>query len=359
MTPNMSLEKWEKLGQLSREMWYYKELCERADLDLIIYSYGRNDDKFLRNFPNATVLSMHSWIPKRIPFKIQNLIYNISSIFIYRNYFKKVKLSKTNQFSAAKFGLFLKIVYSIPLVIRMGFYHSHFKKLSFKKRIEEKILFRMCNLVLTTSFEAAKFIIKNYGISENKILSLCNSIDLNIFKPKDAIKEYDVLFVGRLEKVKNIKLLLSVINKSKLKALIIGKGSLSTLVKDAMAQNHLITWKERVDNIELPDYYNRSKCFIIVSNYEGNPKALLEAMACGIPSVATNVPGIRECVNNDKNGLLVNGDSSSVSDVVVSICKNEYKAKELGLNARKWVEEHSDFNKNLVKEINFYSLLKN
>ena len=359
MTPNLSLKKWNDLGQLSREMWYYSELCHKAGTDLIIYSYGRNDQLFLNDFPEARVLCMHSWIPAGIPFRLQNLIYNIASLFIYRKYFKKITLSKTNQFTASKFGLLLKLFYRIPLVIRMGFYHSHFKKISLFKRIREKISFRLCDLILTTSAEAAEFITRTYKISQEKILSICNSIDLNKFRPLPTSKEYDILFVGRLEKVKNIELILTVINSTKLKALIIGKGSLAPLIKKAMENNPMIEWRERVDNIALPEFYNQSKCFLILSQYEGNPKALLEAMACGVPGVGATVPGIRECIEQNVSGILVDTNPEAIATQIINLCREPDTALILGNNAFDWVQDHADFEKNIGREVGLYSKLLN
>lgn len=357
MTPGMSLEKWDRLGQLSREVAYYKELCDRADRDLFIYSYGRNDEMFLKDFPRAKVLSMYTWIPKRIPYRLQNLIYNFFSLFLYRNYFRSVVLAKTNQFSATRFGLLLKLLYRIPLVIRMGFYYSHFKPITAKKKIEEKISFRYCDLILTTSSEASSYIVETYYIPRTKILTICNSINLTNFKPLTLKKEYDLMFLGRLERSKNIELIVSVINKVSLKTLIIGKGSLAPIIEKAISNNPMIEWKERVDNIELPVYFNKSKCYLVLSEYEGNPKALLEAMACGIAVIGTNVPGTRECIQNNVNGILIDKDPDKIATEVFNVCHDPQKASLLGNNALSWIREEGDATKNIMKEIQFYSTI--
>jgi glycosyltransferase involved in cell wall biosynthesis len=357
MTPGMSLEKWDRIGQLSREVAYYKELCERADRDLIIYSYGRNDEMFLKGFPRAKVLTMYPWIPKSIPFRVQNFIYNFFSLFSYRNYFKSVVLAKTNQFSATRFGLLLKFFYRFPLVIRMGFYYSHFKPISRKRKFEEKLSFKYCDLILTTSSEASNHIVETYGIPRKKILTIGNSINLTNFKPLTLEKEYDLMFLGRLERSKNIELILSVINKVSLKTLIIGKGSLSPMIKQAISDNPMVEWKERVDNIDLPVYYNKSKCYLVLSEYEGNPKALLEAMACGIAVIGTNVPGTRECIKNNVNGILIDKDPDKIAAEVFTLCNDPQKANLLGNNALSWIRDEGDAIKNIEKEIQFYTTL--
>ena len=55
----------------------------------------------------------------------------------------------------------------------------------------------------------------------------------------------------------------------------------------------------------MPQYYNRCKVYVLCSLYEGNPKTLLEAMACGCAVVGTNVLGIQEIIRHQENGLLV------------------------------------------------------
>jgi glycosyltransferase involved in cell wall biosynthesis len=354
MTPNMSLEKWNNRGQLSRELKLYSDLCEKSGLKLIIFSYGRNDLSFISNYPLFTVLNMPSWIPSKIPFRIQNVIYHLISLFCYRSYFKRSLLAKTNQFRAAEFGLLLNMFYSIPLIIRMGFYYSHFKKISPFMKMKEKIAFSKADLIITTSSEAASFIEKEYQIDSGKLLFMCNSVDLTRFKPLDIPKEFDIIFVGKLEHQKNINLLLEVIKDINCKTLIIGKGSLKKEVLNAMQNSTNLTWLERVDNKDLPMYYNKSKCFILPSNYEGNPKVLLEAMACALPCIITEVPGIRECIQENVTGIYINTDIATSRHKIMNLLADEIKSKQMGRNALAWVDEQGNASKNIDREIEAY-----
>lgn len=356
LTPNNSLEKWNARGQLSRELSFYDDFCRSAGLKLIIYSYGRNDRRFLKDHPHFELLQMFPWIPRNIPFKLQNLIYYGASLVLYRKYFRRALISKTNQFRSARFGLLLKWFYRIPLVVRMGFYHSHFKKLSRMARLEEQLTFRTADRILTTSFEAGGFIEKTYGISPDKILCMCNAIDLKVFRPEEAetAKDYDAVFVGRLEELKNIRLMLDAFRGTELRFLLIGDGALRSLVRATAEESPNITWKDRVDNIELPRYLNRSRCFMLLSTHEGNPKALLEAMACGLPSIVSRVPGIRECIQDDVTGWFTGMNAAEIREKVRRLVADEQKAAEMGQSASRWVRAQSDFRINIQKEIAFY-----
>lgn len=357
MTPNMSLERWHSLGQISRELSYYDAFCKSSGLKLLIYSYGRQDAKYLENYPHFQVQGMPDWIPVRLPYRVQNLIYHIWSLIYLRKWFSRVVVSKTNQYSSSTFGLLIKAVYGIPLVLRMGYYYSHFQSPGYTKKTQEKIKFRLCDLIMVTSGEASDFLISYYRIPAHKILCMYNAIDLHLFKRQTVEKEYDLLFVGRFEKQKNIELLVNVLSSLNKKSLIIGKGSLVGTVQEAIGRDSLIEWKDKVNNSALPLYYNKCRCFILLSEYEGSPKVLLEAMACGVPGIGTSVPGIRECIKHGVSGILVGSDPSSITMDILNFLHDTEALEKMGHNAAGWVREHCDMSRNIQKEIDFYNAL--
>lgn len=353
MTPNMSLEKWDANGQLSRELSFYKSLCVVANLKLIIFSYGRQESGYYKGSHDITVLTMPTWIPSRWPFRLQNLLYHAISPWLYRRTFARVRFVKTNQFAASWFGLIIKIIYRVPLVIRMGYYHSHFKPVSRKHKLSERISFKLCDKIIVTSAEASAFIIDKYRLQPKKVLCLQNSIDTELFRPIKTTPNYDIIFVGRLEPLKNIELLLNAIESMKLRALIIGSGSMEKRIESFITKN-TVTWTARVANSDLPLFYNQARLFVLLSQYEGNPKSLLEAMACGLPCIGTDVHGIRDCISHNNNGLLVKQNAEDVADAVARLLANPKEAADMGERARETVIANCDQRNNLAREFDFY-----
>lgn len=88
----------------------------------------------------------------------------------------------------------------------------------------------------------------------------------------------------------------------------------------------------RLDNSSLFKWYKSHKlsCFVNLSDSEGVPVAIMEAMSCGIPIIATDVGGTREIVENERNGYVVssnwsNEEIASTVERMITLPENEYK----------------------------------
>ena len=78
-----------------------------------------------------------------------------------------------------------------------------------------------------------------------------------------------------------------------------------------------------------------AKVFILPSLYEGHPKVLIEAMACGMPIIGANTPGIREMIQHQDNGFLCGTDVKSIRKAIVTVLGDHKLRQRIGNNARK------------------------
>ncbi len=101
---------------------------------------------------------------------------------------------------------------------------------------------------------------------------------------------------------------------------------------------------------DLPEIMSTFTVFALSSLWEGLPRVLPQAMARGLPIVATNIDGNAEAVINEENGLLVSpGDYTAMARSILSLLNNPEKALMMGQNGLRKVEEFSD--KKMIKEL--------
>ena len=103
-------------------------------------------------------------------------------------------------------------------------------------------------------------------------------------------------------------------------------------------------WGHRED---MPEVFAQSNIVVLPSYREGLPKVLLEAASCGRAIVATDVPGCREIVRHNENGLLVPPhDSKAVADAIKKLIENPELRAKMGARGRKIVE--AEFSEEIV-----------
>ena len=87
---------------------------------------------------------------------------------------------------------------------------------------------------------------------------------------------------------------------------------------------------------EIPYYYNAADVFILPSLSEGRPNTVLEALASGTAIIATDIPGTREIIENNKNGILIEPKNSlDIVRSVISLIENKKLLEKLRKQSRK------------------------
>ena len=198
------------------------------------------------------------------------------------------------------------------------------RKVAYEGSYTSRQIFEAMNCadkILSVS-EDLKLHIVNLGISEDKVSVVPNGVDIEKFKP--AGKEYArnmlnlpqdkkiVLFVGALKKIKGVDYLIEAAKSfldTNISLYMVGrddgmKKSLEKRAHELKIDNH-IKFTGPVNHEDIPLWLSASDILVLPSLSEGRPNVILEAFACEVPVVATNVGGIPELMINGETGYLV------------------------------------------------------
>lgn len=88
------------------------------------------------------------------------------------------------------------------------------------------------------------------------------------------------------------------------------------------------------------DYLIVSDIYVMPSQFEGLSIAAIEAMACGLPSVLYNSPGLRDLIEDDNNGFLIESNYDELCKAVLELSSNTLLSNKMGENASKFVKEY-------------------
>jgi len=205
------------------------------------------------------------------------------------------------------------------------------------------------DMVMTVSKSVAEEIRKYYDFEGVRVVG--NGIDLTSIPPPNMKESGDyLLYVGRIGHLKGIPPLLDamrIVNESdeNVKLLLAGKGELLSWAIQKAREYEIENCVEFLGHIgnrvTLNTLYQNAKIFILPSSYEGLPTVLLEAMAFGLPVIASDIPSVREVITDELNGLLVTPNSSyELSEAIKRLLYDEETRRRLGTNARRTVEEN-------------------
>ncbi len=206
------------------------------------------------------------------------------------------------------------------------------------------------DLVLAVSNNVAETLKQHLSPAglDDKVVTLHNGVNLSVFYPQEnPIKRWDLAFLGRLETMKSIDLFPEMLARLRrvfpeLRMVITGEGSYKVKLLnelDRLGVSDLVDYLGVVETERVPELINSSRVFMYPSRREPFGLSIIEAMACGIPVVTTNVFGPSEIITNGHDGLAVSPDNiDELVDAVQMLLSDSELQLRLGQNARKTVE---------------------
>lgn len=223
------------------------------------------------------------------------------------------------------------------------------------------------DLVITPSVHL-KNVVKNWGVSENNLKVIYNGTNI---QSKITKKENEVLHfitVGRLAPWKNIDKIIqamAILNEKGFNFIfnIVGSGPLNEklkiLVKELKLENKIFFLGQK-NTEELNKIYLDSDIYIQASGYEGLPHVILEAINYNLSIISTPIGGTNEILLDGKNGWILKlkdkkaPDEFDLQEIIYELVDNKTKSNNLIHNAKEYLIENFDEDKNLNKYIKLF-----
>lgn len=364
-TWDVSLQIWQDKGLLEREIRLYKELINKG-ANITFYSWGDEKDlEIAEKLEQINLVPIYTKI-KAPKSKILRALYSFIVPFKLRKELQDFDLIKTNQMWGSWVAVLSKWLTKKPLLLRSGFelYDFTYKQGHGFLRcaliwLISKTAYISADRIHVATTHDAQVAQRTFGAKQDKIFIFPNWIDTEIFASQNLTKKDNhILFVGRLTEQKNIPMLIEALKDTNITLDIVGEGELKNSLK-AIASNLgiQVNFLGSVANDQLPAIYNSYPAYILPSHYEGNPKTLLEAMACGCAVIGTSVDGISNVINDGKTGFLCDKTANDIKQKIIALIGNKQLQKDLGTAARKQIKETQSLSYLVDEEIEAYKNL--
>jgi glycosyltransferase involved in cell wall biosynthesis len=208
-----------------------------------------------------------------------------------------------------------------------------------------------------------------YGMNPEKTVVFPWGVDLQRFSPKpwpSETKPSFTIFCNRAwEPRYGVDVLARAFvrlakNRPEVSLILLGGGSQAQSLRQIFEQGGVserVSFPGQIPNHDLPRYYHMADLYISPSHVDGSSVSLMEAMACGLPCLVSDIPANKEWVQEGENGwLFPDGDAQALAGKIEQVLANRSRLIEIGQAARRTAEQKADWRKNFEKLLKTYEL---
>jgi len=319
-------------------------LLERQILD------DQKDGSFNVVFLKKNLLSYINTPSKLLNRIIKRLLSFLSELLILPSLFKEIKKSNPDIVHAHQKGIlagYWTLFHKIPAIATV---HTD-PSVTFYRGLEKIIFWLLVKYRLIVLVGISKYnreLIKNYWhLNEYTVRFVNNGININEFYKKPH-ETFTFINVSRQDKNKNQSLILRAFSRlysentsCPLKLFLVGDGDTHKALKEETNKLKISEFVEFTGYVKSPkNYLALSDVYISSSHREGLSLSTLEAMACGLPVIATDVGGVRDLAQ--ENGILIkDNDEDGLLDAMRKLMNDGELRLSMGKKSLEMVKEYS------------------
>jgi glycosyltransferase involved in cell wall biosynthesis len=225
-----------------------------------------------------------------------------------------------------------------------------------------------------------------YGMPDERIVTFPWGVELNKFSPgessdrqkiwpsygaQDNSREIFMLLCNRswepiygVDVIANAFVLASQMLAGRgfpeLRLLMLGYGSQAGVLQDIFSRGGFLDrvhFPGHISQMDLPRYYRSSDLYLSASHVDGSSVSLLEALACGLPVLVSDIPGNREWITPGLQGWwFPDGDYRAMAEGIVQAVEQRQLLPEMGLQARQLAEQRANWDRNFTELLRAYEL---
>lgn len=348
----------------------WAESLVAENIDIQIFSFFKTDKyttiKYKKLNIKVTTPDLRKNIKNLREPNISKVKY-LKSLSLLKKIIKEFRPDILHAHYASSYGVLGMICRFKPYVLSIwGSDIYDFPNRNLVNNIIMKLVIRSASKICSTSLAMKKIIEKKYNRLDVQIVPF--GIDLqrfNYYKRKNKI--FTVGIIKSIEKYNGIEVLIDSANilinqlNEKIDFIIVGKGSLKKQMElkvRALNLENNIKFIGYVSHNRIIDYFEKIDVFIAPSKREGFGVSVLEASATGIPSITSNVGGLKEVNIHNKTGFMLEKNTPDIlAKNILKLFNDRDLTATLGKNARVYVEKNFNWKNNLDRMIDIYHRL--
>lgn len=284
---------------------------------------------------------------------------------------ERIFILKANQLTGAFHAAPVKLLKGRKVIVRCGYNWMQNKLNRQGSRLRQACLFPLLYLlqfgaylladrIILSSEAQAESVSRNFPFFRGKTAVIRNHIDTDFYRPGSGDPSASILFVGRLERNKNVEALIRAAARADTEVIIVGAGNDDEQLKGIAADlSAPVSFTGQLPPHKVRDLMQSCAIFAFPSLYEGSPKALLEAMACGMVVVVADVVGCRELVIDGITGCLCGVSEDAIHDALQRAAAMDAATTTLmRRRAREFVMDNCSFQSVIKQELAIISRLQ-